>query len=98
MLEKYNKPEDFIPPNTSSECFDEFIKRNNRIDFSFTKDEVKDKLTFYGNSVEFNKIYGQFLDQKDYKADSSIFKEYYGTFILKIKFEEKHQRELEKKN
>ena len=37
-----------IPPNTSNESFEEFIKRQN-IDLSFIKKDVSDKFSFYKN-------------------------------------------------
>ena len=95
LMEKY-KLKDFNPPITSSESFEEFIKRNDKIDFSFDKKEVIDKLTFYGSAESFNKIYDELLQNKQFKVDPSIFKDYYDTFIQKIKVEEENQRELEK--
>ena len=95
LMNEY-KLENFERPNNSSESFEEFIKRNNKINFSFEKKEVIEKLTFYGSSNEFNKIYDQLLEQKEYKADSSIFKEYYDTLIEREKVKEKKERELEK--
>ena len=68
------KLENFEHPNNSSESFEQFMKRNNKINFSFWKKEVIDKHKIFRSSNEFNKIYDQLLEQKDYKADSSIFK------------------------
>ena len=73
MINEY-KIENFECPNNSSEYFDEFMKRNNKINFSFGKKEVIGKHKIFRSSNEFNKIYDQLLEQKDYKADSSIFK------------------------
>ena len=63
LMDKY-KLEDFEHPDNSSESFEEFINRKNKIVFSFKKEEVKEKLIFYGSSDEFNKIYDQLLVKK----------------------------------
>jgi len=73
LMNEY-KLENFEHPNNSSESFEQFMKRNNKINFSFGKKEVIDKHKIFRSSNEFNKIYDQLLEQKDYKADSSIFK------------------------
>ena len=86
-MEKY-KLKDFNPPITSSESFEEFIKRNDKINFSSDKKEVIAKLTFYGSAQPFNKIYDELLVNKEFKVDPSIFKDYHDTFIQKNKVEE----------
>ena len=95
LMNEY-KLENFEHPNNSSKSFVQFMKRNNKINFSFGKKEVIDKHKIFRSSNEFNKIYDQLLEQKDYKTESSIFKEYYDTLIEREKVKEKKEREPEK--
>lgn len=93
LLENYTKDK-FIPPINSKESFNDFINKQN-LDFSFSKENVKANLTFYGSSNEFDKIYNHLMEQEDYKADPSIFKSIYDSLIAKAKVEE--QIEMDKK-
>ena len=94
LLKKYKK-ENFIAPKNSNESYVDFIKRHN-IDFSFAKEEVENKFTFYNSSAEFDKIYQNLISEKDFKADTTIFKDYYDSFIEEIKMKEEMEKERKK--
>ena len=94
LLKKYKK-ENFIAPKNSNESYEDFIKRHN-IDFSFAKEEVENKFTFYNSSAEFDKIYQNLISEKDFKADTTIFKDYYDSFIEEIKMKEEMEKERKK--
>lgn len=94
LLEKYTLDK-FIYPINSRESFNDFINKQ-KIDFSFDRNDVKEKLTFYGSSIEFDKIYNELMDKKDYKADEKIFLPQYDILIAKIKNDEEIENEREK--
>ena len=94
LLKKYKK-ENFIAPKNSNESYVDFIGRHN-IDFSFPKEEVENKFTFYNSSAEFDKIYQKLMSEKDFKADTTIFKDYYDSFIEEIKMKEEMEKERKK--
>jgi hypothetical protein len=94
LLKKYKK-ENFIAPKNSNESYVDFIGRHN-IDFSFAKEDVENKFTFYNSSAEFDKIYQNLMSEKDFKADTTIFKDYYDSFIEEIKMKEEMEKERKK--
>ena len=83
-----------IPPNTSNESFEEFIKRQNK-DLSFIKKDVSDKFSFYKSSTQFDEIYNKLMEENDFKADPNIFKDQYDALIEKVKLEEKKKKDEE---
>jgi hypothetical protein len=93
LLQNYKK-ENFSEPENSHESYDDFIKRHN-IDFSFDKQAVIDKFTFYNSSAEFDKKYEKLMSEKDFKADIYIFQEFHDFFIEKKKNQE--EKEIAKK-
>jgi len=99
LLNNFSNKNKFIQPETSKESFQDFIKRN-KIDLSFDKKEVIDRLSFYNSSKDFDEIYNELIKGKDFKADPNIFKDQYDYLIMKVKSEEKTKKdkeELEKK-
>ena len=87
LLQDYNL-EKFQAPNNSNETFDDFIQKHTQIDFKFSEDDVKHKLSFYKSSNGFDKIYDELMIQKDFKADPYIFKSIYDTLIIKVRVKE----------
>ena len=91
LLQEYPKDK-FHCPKNSNESFIDFITRQ-EINFSFDKENVIEKFSFYNSSNEFDKIYNELLAKKDYKADSDIFNFIYDSLIEKVKVEEQIERD-----
>ena len=83
-----------IPPKTSNESFEEFIKKQN-IDLSFDEESVKNKFSFYNSSAQFDEIYDKLMEGKVFKADPNIFRDQYDGLIEKVKLEEKKKKDKE---